>query len=161
MSELPTISKELSKEKRYKAACAQAFALCNGEPNFIAKAGNVMALLKENFDFLWVGIYIVNNNALNLFVFQGPVACTQIAHGKGVCGTSWANAASIIVPNVDEFPGHIACSSASKSEIVVPIIKGNEVIGVLDVDSTQLDFFDEDDLTGLEEIANILANEVF
>jgi GAF domain-containing protein len=161
MSELPTISKELSKEKRYKAACEQAFALCNGEPNFIAKAGNVMALLKENFDFLWVGIYIVNNNSLNLFVFQGPVACTQIAHGKGVCGTSWANGASIIVPNVDEFPGHIACSSASKSEIVVPIIKGNEVIGVLDVDSTQLDFFDEDDLTGLEEIANILANEVF
>ena len=93
MSELPTISKELSKEKRYKAACAQAFALCNGEPNFIAKAGNVMALLKENFDFLWVGAYIVNNDSLNLFVFQGPVACTQIAHGKGVCGTSWANAA--------------------------------------------------------------------
>ena len=161
MSELPTISKELSKEKRYKAACARAFALCNGEPNFIAKAGNVMALLKENFDFLWVGIYIVNNNALNLFVFQGPVACTQIAPGKGVCGTSWANSASIIVPNVDEFPGHIACSSASKSEIVVPIMKGNEVIGVLDVDSEHLDFFDEDDLTGLEEIANILANEVF
>lgn len=161
MSEFPTISKELPKQKRYKAACAQAFALCEGETNFVAKAGNVMALMKENFDFLWIGLYVVNQDELNLFVFQGPVACTRIGHGEGVCGTSWANRASIIVPNVDEFPGHIACSSLSKSEIVVPIFHNNEVIAVLDVDSTHLDFFDEDDLEGLEELAKIIADEVF
>jgi GAF domain-containing protein len=103
----------------------------------------------------------VNQDELHLFVFQGPVACTRIGFGKGVCGTAWQNKATIVVPNVDEFPGHIACSSASKSEIVVPIIKNNEVIAILDVDSEHLDFFDEDDVDGLEEIANILANEVF
>jgi L-methionine (R)-S-oxide reductase len=161
MSELPTISEDLPKSSRYKALAAQAFMIADGETNFVATAGNIMALLKENFHYLWVGLYVVNQDELHLFVFQGPVACTRIGFGKGVCGTSWQNKATIVVPNVDEFPGHIACSSASKSEIVVPIIKNNEVIAILDVDSEHLDYFDEDDVDGLEEIANILANEVF
>jgi L-methionine (R)-S-oxide reductase len=161
MSELPTISTDLPKSSQYKALAAQAFMLAEGETNFVATAGNIMALLKQHFNFWWVGLYVVNQDELHLFVFQGPVACTRIGFGKGVCGTAWQNRATVVVPNVDEFPGHIACSSASKSEIVVPIIKNNEVIAILDVDSEHLDYFDEDDVDGLEEIANILANEVF
>jgi GAF domain-containing protein len=150
-----------SKEDQYVQLLPQIKSLVGGEMDMIANMANISAALKEQFGWLWVGFYIVKNDELVLGPFQGPIACTRIQKVRGVCGKAWIEMKTIIVDNVADFSGHIACSSASKSEIVVPIVKGNEVIGVLDVDSTQLDFFDEDDLTGLEEIANILANEVF
>lgn len=125
--------------------------------DLIANLANCSAALKTAFNFWWVGFYLVKNNQLVLGPFQGPVACTSIQFGKGVCGASWQNAATIIVENVNEFPGHIACSSASLSEIVVPIFYQNEVIAVLDVDSEHLAFFDEVDKKYLEELANHIA----
>jgi GAF domain-containing protein len=130
--------------------------LVDGEPDLIANLSNVAAALKQTFDFLWVGFYIVKNDELVLGPFQGPIACTRISFGKGVCGTSWKEKKTIIVPDVDAFPGHIACSSASKSEIVVPVIHHNEVAIVLDIDSSSLSTFDEIDQTFLEELVKVI-----
>jgi GAF domain-containing protein len=126
--------------------------LIDGEPDLTANLANICASLKEQFKWFWVGFYLVKQDELVLGPFQGPVACTRIRKGRGVCGSSWQQAATLIVPDVEKFPGHIACSSLSRSEIVVPIIRNNEVIGVLDVDSELLDQFDETDKKYLEEI---------
>jgi len=148
MAEELLISSTLSKEEKYKALIPQINALVTGEADVVANLANISAALKSTFQFLWVGFYVVKNDELVLGPFQGPIACTRIRKGKGVCGTSWQQAQAIIVPNVDEFPGHIACSSASKSEIVLPIFNNkNEVIMVLDIDSEELNTFD-----GIDEI---------
>ncbi len=141
-----------TKEEQYQNLLPQIKALLAHETDFIANLANVAAALKEQFGWFWVGFYLVKNEELVLGPFQGPVACTRIKKGKGVCGTSWQQAATIIVPDVELFPGHIACNSLSKSEIVVPIIRGNEVVGVLDVDSDTLNSFDNTDQHYLEEI---------
>lgn len=141
-----------TKSEQYEELITQLKYLIGNETNNIANLANVAAGLKEFFNFFWVGFYLVDQNELVLGPFQGPVACTRIALGKGVCGAAWKNNQTILVPNVDEFPGHIACSSLSKSEIVVPIRKGNAVIGVLDVDSSELNDFDEIDKKYLEEL---------
>ena len=126
------------------------------EPDLIANLANVAAALKEQFGWLWVGFYLVKNEELVLGPFQGPVACTRIKKGRGVCGTSWQKAETIIVDDVEKFPGHIACSSLSRSEIVVPLTRNGEVMGVLDVDSELLAQFDETDKKYLEEIAEAI-----
>jgi len=130
--------------------------LLEGEPDLIANLANITGALKEQFNWLWVGFYLVKNDELVLGPFQGPVACTRIKKGKGVCGTSWAKAQTLIVPDVEKFPGHIACSSLSRSEIVVPIIRNNKVIGVLDVDSIEPDQFDNIDQDYLEQITELI-----
>ncbi|HYK76450.1 MAG TPA: GAF domain-containing protein [Daejeonella sp.] len=145
-----------SKAEQYQLLIPQLGALLQGETDIVANMGNVCAALKEQFNFFWVGFYLVKNGELVLGPFQGPVACTRIAKGKGVCGSSWAQQKTLIVPDVDAFPGHIACSSLSKSEIVLPVIRNGEVIGVLDVDSEELDQFDETDQAGLEQIIGLL-----
>ena len=122
----------------------------------IANLSNVCAALKEQFNWLWIGFYLVKNNELVVGPFQGPVACSRIKKGKGVCGTAWLQEKTIIVQDVEQFPGHIACSSKSKSEIVVPVIKNNEVIAVLDVDSVELSDFNETDQLYLEQIVNLI-----
>lgn len=144
MAENLIISNE-NKEEQYRTLLPQLEALVAAEPDITANLANISAALKQTFDFFWVGFYLVKDGVLVLAPFQGPLACTRIKRGKGVCGTAWQEARTIVVPDVDLFPGHIACSSASKSEIVVPIIKGGEVIGVLDVDSDSLNSFDETD----------------
>ena len=141
-----------NKEQQYQILLPQVNALIEGEPDLIANLANITGALKEQFGWLWIGFYLVKKDELVLGPFQGPVACTRIKKGRGVCGTSWAEAATLIVPDVEKFPGHIACSSLSRSEIVVPMIRNNEVVGVLDVDSEQLDHFDEIDKKYLEEI---------
>ena len=146
----------LTKEDKYISLCPQIYALIDGEPDLIANLANVAAALKEAFDFFWVGFYIVKNDQLVLGPFQGPIACTRIGYGKGVCGTSWKESQTIIVDDVNQFPGHIACSSLSQSEIVVPIIRNNEVVAVLDVDSDKLSQFDEIDQKYLTEIVEYL-----
>ncbi|WP_164109051.1 MULTISPECIES: GAF domain-containing protein [Sphingobacterium] len=145
-----------NKEEQYKSLIPQIKALLTGEPDYIANLANVTAALKEQFNFFWVGFYIVKDGELVLGPFQGPVACTRIAYNKGVCGTAWAQKETLIVPNVEEFPGHIACSSLSQSEIVLPLIANNEVVAVLDVDSDQLDAFDEIDEKYLKEIVDLV-----
>ena len=141
-----------TKQEQYETLVPQIKALLCGEPDLIANLANVSAALKEQFGWLWVGFYLVKNDELVLGPFQGPVACTRIKKGRGVCGKAWADAKTLIVDDVEKFPGHIACSSLSKSEIVVPIIRNNQVIGVLDVDSEFLSQFDETDKKFLEEI---------
>ena len=145
-----------SKEERYKTILPQIESLVNGETDLIANMANVAAVLRESFGFWWVGFYIVKSKTdvreLVLGPFQGPVACTRIPFGRGVCGTAWQRGETVIVPNVHEFPGHIACSSASKSEIVVPVRRGNEIIAVLDIDSAELDSFDATDQRYLEQM---------
>ncbi len=141
-----------SKAEIYQSLIPQIKALLDGEPDLIANLANVSAALKEQFNWLWIGFYLVKNDELVLGPFQGPVACTRIKKGRGVCGAAWQNAATLIVPDVEKFPGHIACSSSSRSEIVVHIIRNGEVIGVLDVDSAELNQFDETDKKYLEEI---------
>ena len=131
-----------SKVEQYESLIPQIKGLLAGESDLIANLANVVAALKEQFEWFWVGFYLVKNDQLVLGPFQGPVACTRIAKGRGVCGTSWAKAATIIVPDVEKFPGHIACSTISKSEIVVPIISNEIVIGVLDVDSSEYNSYD-------------------
>lgn len=143
-----------TKQEQYEALLPQVKALIEGEPDLIANLANICGALKEQFGWLWVGFYLVKNEELVLAPFQGPVACTRIKKGKGVCGTAWQNAETLIVPDVEKFPGHIACSSLSKSEIVIPIIFNEEVKGVLDVDSVLLNNFDETDKTFLEEIVS-------
>ncbi len=145
-----------SKEDQYQNLLPQIKGLLEGEPDLIANLANVAAALKEQFNFFWVGFYLVKNDELVLGPFQGPVACTRIKKGRGVCGTSWEQAKTIIVPDVEKFPGHIACSSLSKSEIVLPLFKDRTVIGVLDVDSSSLDSFDETDKIYLERIIELI-----
>ena len=134
-----------SKQEQYEALIPQINALTEGEPDLIANLANIVAALKEQFNWFWVGFYLVKNDELVLGPFQGPVACTRIRKDRGVCGASWQQAQTLIVPDVEKFPGHIACSSLSKSEIVVPVIRNNEVVAVLDVDSDSYDSFDEVD----------------
>jgi GAF domain-containing protein len=147
-----------NKEQIYKALIPQIIALTEGEDDYVANMANISAALKEAFGFWWVGFYIVRNDSsqhgssLVLGPFQGPVACTRIAYGRGVCGTCWKSEKSVIVPDVDEFPGHIACSSLSKSEIVVPVIRGERITAVLDIDSDKLNDFDDTDRRWLEEL---------
>ncbi len=141
-----------SKAQQYQTLLPQIKALIEGEPDLIANMANIAAALKEQFGWLWVGFYLVKNDELVLGPFQGPVACTRIKKGRGVCGTSWAQAKTLIVPDVEKFAGHIACSSLSRSEIVVPIILNNEVVAVLDTDSELTNHYDETDQKFLEEI---------
>lgn len=146
-----------TKEEQYSSIIAQIKGLLEGETDLIANLANVVAALKEQFGWFWVGFYLVKNEELVLAPFQGPVACTRIKKGRGVCGSSWAEAKTLIVADVEKFPGHIACSSLSKSEIVLPIIRNNEVIGVLDVDSDTYNTFDPVDQTYLEQILDLIS----
>jgi L-methionine (R)-S-oxide reductase len=141
-----------TKTEQYEQLLPQIFALIDGEEDLVANLANICAALKQQFGWLWVGFYIVKQNQLVLGPFQGPIACTRIAFGKGVCGAAWQQATTLLVNDVEQFPGHIACSSLSKSEIVVPIISNNEVRGVLDLDSEHLAFFDAIDKQYLEQL---------
>lgn len=147
-----------SKEKKYNSLLPQLKALCEGEPNQVANLANIAAAIKQTFNYYWVGFYLVEGNELVLGPFQGSIACTRIKKGKGVCGTAWEREETILVDNVDEFPGHIACSSLSKSEIVVPLIKNNAVIGILDLDHDELKAFDEIDFKHLNKICTWLVS---
>lgn len=155
MSEQLIISGE-TKQERYEALLPQIKAVIEDEPDLIANMANVAAMLHETFGFWWTGFYRVEGQELVLGPFQGPMACTRIKKGRGVCGTAWAEAQTQVVPDVDQFPGHIACSSASRSEIVVPIFKEGEVIAVLDIDSAQLSTFDQTDRRYLEQVVKML-----
>ncbi|WP_300602155.1 GAF domain-containing protein [Niabella sp.] len=146
-----------SKEEQYSALLPQIGALIENEPDLIANLSNIAAALKEQFHWWWVGFYLVKNDELVLGPFQGPVACTRIRKGRGVCGAAWEQAATILVPDVEQFPGHIACSSFSKSEIVVPIIRNGQVLGVLDVDSELYDHFDIVDQQYLETLVDRIS----
>jgi GAF domain-containing protein len=158
MSENLFIPTEASKAEKYEAILPQIEALISGEPDLYANLANISAVLKQGFDFFWVGFYLVKGEQLVLGPFQGPIACTRIAIGKGVCGTAWKEGKTQLVPDVDAFPGHIACSSASRSEIVVPVLKNGEVKMVLDVDSDQLNDFDEVDQAYLEQLCQKLSD---
>ncbi len=151
MSEDLSIAKG-TKTEQYESLIPQIKGLLEGEDDLIANLANITGALKEQFGWFWIGFYLVKGEQLVLAPFQGPVACTRINKGRGVCGTSWAKAETLIVPDVEKFPGHIACSSLSKSEIVVPLMKDGNVWGVLDVDSEFYDSFDETDKFYLEEI---------
>lgn len=155
MEELNISSRDRS--EIYRQLLPQIEALIDGEPSLVANLANVAAALKQAFGFFWVGFYLVDGDELVLGPFQGDIACSRIGYGKGVCGTAWREAETILVPNVEQFPGHIACSSQSKSEIVVPILNRRKVVGVLDVDSNRLSDFDDVDKAGLTEIASILG----
>jgi len=146
----------MNKEDKYIALLPQVKSLCEGESDMIAKMANVSALLHYEFGFWWTGFYRVVNNELLLGPFQGPIACVHIAYGRGVCGTSWKERRTLVVPDVEEFPGHIACSSESRSEIVVPVFNGNEVTAVLDIDSREIATFDEIDAKYLEQLVKLL-----
>lgn len=145
-----------TREEQYQSLLPQIKALISGETDLIANMANMAAALKEQFNWLWVGFYIVKNNELVLGPFQGPIACTRIQKGKGVCGTCWEKAKTIIVEDVEQFAGHIACSSSSVSEIVVPVINNNQVVAVLDIDSIEFASFDLTDKKYLEEITKWL-----
>lgn len=145
------------KAEQYASLIPQIQALLEGEPDLVANLANVGAALKEQFGWLWVGFYLVKNEELVLGPFQGPVACTRIRKGRGVCGTAWQEARTLIVPNVEQFPGHIACSSLSRSEIVVPVIRNQQVVAVLDVDSEELDQFDAVDQQYLEQLISLIS----
>lgn len=150
-----------TKEERYVALLPQLKGLLSGETDEVANLANVAAALKETFGFFWVGFYRVVGDELVLGPFQGSVACTRIRKGRGVCGTAWQEARTLVVPDVDAFPGHIACSSLSRSEIVVPLMDGaGEVWGVLDIDSSELNTFDDVDARFLEEACRLLARNV-
>jgi L-methionine (R)-S-oxide reductase len=146
-----------TKQEQYEALVPQIKGLLEGETDLVANLANIAAALKEQFGWLWVGFYLVKNDELVLGPFQGPVACTRIKKGRGVCGTSWTQKKTLIVPDVEKFPGHIACNSASRSEIVVPVLHGNEVVGVLDVDSKELNEFNATDQAYLEQIVSLIA----
>lgn len=146
----------MTKAENYRLLLPQIESLVAGESDMIAKMANVSAALHETFGFWWTGFYRVENDELVLGPFQGPIACTRIKYGRGVCGTSWQRGETVVVPNVHEFPGHIACSSASNSEIVVPVFHNDKVIAVLDIDSTEFGTFDETDKTYLEQIVRLL-----
>ena len=155
MSEELTILKG-TKDEEYQSLLPQIKGLLTGENDLVANMANVAAALKEQFQWFWVGFYVIKNNELVVGPFQGPVACTRIKKGKGVCGTSWERAETLIVPDVQKFPSHIACSSLSKSEIVVPVKRNGEVVAVLDIDSEAYDFFDDTDKKYLEEIVALI-----
>lgn len=146
------------KESIYKQILPQLNALVEGEPDRIANISNIIAVIHHTFSHHWTGIYFVKQNELVLGPFQGPVACTRIAYGKGVCGTSWQKAQAIIVPDVHQFEGHIACSALSNSELVVPIIKNNQVLAILDIDSVDFKAFNEVDKKYVEEVAVLISN---
>jgi len=159
MSEELIILADATKQEKYEALLPQLAALVQGEPDLIANLANLSAALHQSFGWWWVGFYWVKNEELVLGPFQGPIACTRIKYGKGVCGTAWKEARSLFVPDVDAFPGHIACSSSSVSEIVVPVFdKQNHVIGVLDVDSEQYDTLDETDVVYMERISQLITD---
>ena len=160
MSESLYIPVGTSKEEKYLSLLPQIEALITDEEDLIANLANISAALKEAFGFFWVGFYLVKGEELVLGPFQGPIACTRIGYGKGVCGTAWKEGKTQLVPDVDAFPGHIACSSASRSEIVVPVIKDGEVFMVLDVDSDQLNDFDATDQKYLEQLMRFLAGKI-
>jgi len=146
----------MDKENIYKALLPQIRSLVGVENDSVANMANIAAVLKETFGFFWVGFYVVKGEQLVLAPFQGPLACTRIAFGRGVCGTAWKEQRTLIVPDVEMFPGHIACNAASRSEIVVPIFHGDEVVAVIDIDSDKLDIFDSIDAQYLEQIAKLL-----
>ncbi|TWJ00885.1 GAF domain-containing protein [Mucilaginibacter frigoritolerans] len=156
MAEDLNITASTDKKEQYQSLLPQIEALLYGEADLVANLANVCAALKEQFKWFWVGFYLVKDNELVLGPFQGPVACTRIALGKGVCGTSWQQEKTLIVPDVEQFPGHIACSSLSQSEIVVPVFHNGRVVAVLDVDSEELDQFDETDAQYLEAIVKLV-----
>ncbi len=156
MAEELIISKGTDKKERYESLLPQIKGLTYGEDDMVANLANIAAALRYGMGFFWVGFYLVKDEQLVLGPFQGPIACTRINKGKGVCGTAWAEAKTLIVEDVDAFPGHIACSSASRSEIVLPIIKDGKVIGVLDVDSDQPNDFDEVDQKYLEQVVSLI-----
>jgi L-methionine (R)-S-oxide reductase len=157
MAEELIISTNADKKEKYKTLIPQIESLVSDEPDLVANLSNIAAALKQTLDFYWVGFYIVKANELVLGPFQGPIACTRIGFGKGVCGSSWKEKKTILVPNVEEFPGHIACSAASKSEIVLPAFKDGEVALVLDVDSDKLNDFDSVDQHALEQVMKIIG----
>jgi len=157
MAENLFINADAPKAARYAELNPQVEALTGGETDLTANLANTAAALRQAFGFFWVGFYLVKSNELVLGPFQGPIACTRIAKGRGVCGTSWAEARTVLVPDVEAFPGHIACSSDSKSEIVVPVLKNEEVVAVLDVDSDRLNDFDAADQAGLEQLMQLAA----
>ncbi len=161
----------MTKEERYKSLLPQVKSLCEGETDMIAKMANVAALLHSEFGFWWTGFYRVvpimncefrnsnfnnQNSELILGPFQGPIACVHIAYGRGVCGTAWKERRTLVVPDVEAFPGHIACSTESRSEIVVPVMAGSEVVAVLDIDSRELSTFDDTDRRELEELVKLI-----
>lgn len=145
-----------NKQEMYETLLLQLLSLTTGETDIVANMANVAAALKQTFDFFWVGFYRVKEEMLVLAPFQGPLACTRIRYGKGVCGTAWKEARTIVVPDVEQFPGHIACSSDSRSEIVVPVVRGGKVVAVLDIDSDKLNEFDEVDAEYLEKLCATL-----
>ncbi len=149
--------KQGSKQQQYQSITRQITALIEGETDLMANLGNVCAALKEQFQWFWVGFYLIKEEELVLSAFQGPVACTRIKKGFGVCGSAWEQEKVFIVDDVDQFPGHIACSSLSKSEIVIPLFKAGKVIGVFDIDSEQLKHFDKNDEEGLKAILQLVA----
>ena len=161
MEQITHIPEQLSKAQKYQMLLPQLAALLTGETNLTANLANSAALLKQTFNWWWVGFYWVEKHELVLGPFQGPVACTRIALGKGVCGTAWQKQQTIIVPDVNKFSGHIACSSASQSEIVIPIMHQKQVVGVLDCDSEHLNFFDETDKAYLEQICKAISNTLY
>ena len=146
-----------TKAEKYETLLIQIEGVVGAESDMIANMANVASMIHETFGFWWTGFYRVIDGELVLGPFQGPLACTRIKKGKGVCGTAWQEMVTQVVPDVDLFPGHIACSSASKSEIVVPMLKNGEVVGVLDIDSAELNTFDEVDRVNLEKVAEILC----
>lgn len=146
-----------AKSERYALLRKQVESLTEGESDLTANLANVAAAIQQSFQFWWTGFYLVRGEQLVLGPFQGPVACTRIPFGRGVCGTAWQRRETVVVPDVEAFPGHIACSSASRSEIVVPILRNGEVLGVLDIDSRELAMFDDEDAAGLEAVCATLA----
>ena len=157
MAETIYVRPEADKEEKYKELMPQLAALVGSETDEVANMANLSAALKQAFGFFWVGFYRVVGEELVLGPFQGPVACTRIRRGKGVCGTAWAEGRTIVVEDVEQFPGHIACSSESKSEIVVPVVREGQIVGVLDIDSNCLRTFDAIDASRLEEIVRLLS----
>lgn len=158
---------EGTKEEKYRALLPQIASVIDGEPDIVANMANVASMIHDTFGFWWTGFYRIgpalkpcNGQTIELILgpFQGPLACVRIRYNKGVCGTAWAEARTVVVPDVEQFPGHIACSSASRSEIVVPLIRQGEVIAVLDIDSAELGTFDDTDRHYLEQVAELLAN---
>ncbi|HZY37668.1 MAG TPA: GAF domain-containing protein [Mucilaginibacter sp.] len=156
MAEDLNILTSTDKAEQYRSLIPQIEALVAGEPDLIANLANICAALKEQFNWFWVGFYLVKENELVLGPFQGPVACTRIAYGKGVCGAAWQQQKTLVVPDVEAFPGHIACSSLSKSEIVIPVFNAGKTVAVLDVDSEELDQFDETDAYHLGQVAKLV-----
>jgi L-methionine (R)-S-oxide reductase len=157
MAEDLHIIQSATKSEQYESLIPQIEALLTGEPDLVANLANICAALKEQFKWFWVGFYLVKDGELVLAPFQGPVACTRIAKGKGVCGSAWQQEKTLIVPDVELFPGHIACSSLSKSEIVVPLFNNGQVVGVLDVDADETDQFDEVDEKYLTQIVELIS----